>query len=115
MNREALLKISDIVEHMPHFDMIYPEYNLLGAIAIGFDRVAKDSYTNAGIVLGLRHNQVDELMFARSYNDMEVITKAHALVPAAIRYMVEHNDINWRRAMTAVMMDNALNKDKTNA
>lgn len=114
MNKENLLKLASIVEKMPHFDMIYPQHNFLNALDIGFEKVSKDSYGNAGIILGLRHQQVQELFFAVSYGStgMDTITTAQSLVPAALRYMVEEEDINWRRAMTAVMMDNALERNK---
>ena len=116
MNRENILKVADEIEkRLPNFDMIYPTSNFRGIVFSIFPVVSIIGYTNIAINLGLREGQMEELIFAKSYgaDGLDTVNAGKELVPSALRWMVSNNDINWRRAFTAVMMDNAIGKDKT--
>ena len=115
MNRENILKVADEIERRPdEFDMQYPRSCIAGFTNQLFDKVSNFGSQNAAIHLGLRTNQWEELFYCRSLIDgITLVTQSKILVPNALRWMVSNNDINWRRAFTAVMMDNAIGKDKT--
>ena len=110
-----MLKVAgEIEKQLLDFDMIYPFSNIAGFVKRLFPIIDKSGYNNAGIHLGLRSVQLNELMYVRSYGigGLDIVNEGKSLVPNALRWMVSNNDINWRRAFTAVMMDNALGKDK---
>lgn len=116
MNKENILKVADEIEKIPDkFDMQYPSSCVAGFAGMIFGVASTHPATNGAIHLGLRYNQMNELFLAHSMgpDGITQITEAKSLVPSALRWMVLNNDINWRRAFTAVMMDNAIGKDKT--
>ena len=116
MNKENILKVADEIEkRLPNFDMIYPHMNIVGIVKELFPIISPFGHTNAPIHLGLQVRAFDELVFARSYGyeGLDTVNAGKELVPDALRWMVSNNDINWRRAFTAVMMDNAIGKDKS--
>ena len=116
MNRENILKVADEIEkRLPNFDMIYPHMNIIGIVKDLFPIISPFGYNNAATHLGLRNRAFDELVFVRSYDrdGLDIVNEGKSLVPNALRWMVSNNDINWRRAFTAVMMDNAIGKDKS--
>ena len=116
MNKENILLVADEIEkRLPNFDMIYPHLSINDVVLSLFPRVSHSRYINTGIHLALRDPRLDELTFARSFgvDGLDTVNMGKALIPSALRWMVSNNDINWRRAFTAVMMDNAIGKDKT--
>ena len=118
MNHKNLLKVAEYIENRENkFDMQYPWTCVAGIAAELFGKIGVSRGTYAGSVhLGLRNNQAYELFYCRSMDTfnksgIETVTEARNLVPDALRYMVEEEDINWRRAFTAVMMNN-IKKDE---
>ena len=114
MNKDNLLKVADEIDKVDDFDMIYPTKNIVGITNRLFGKIGIYGINSAATHLGLRYQQGEELFYAHSMgrDGMIQVTNAKMLIPAAIRYMVNESDINWRRALTAVMMDSALGKDK---
>ena len=115
MNKENILKVADAIEKdIAFFNMQYPNQCVAGYANRLFPIINHYPPANAAIHLGLRNNQLDELFYVRSMGSEGITqtTEAKMLVPDALRWMVSNNDINWRRAFTAVMMDQATGKDK---
>lgn len=119
MNHENILKVADAIEEdITKFDMQYPFSCVAGYAAKLFGHVGVSGELASGSIhLGLRSQQAYEMFYCRSMDSanksgIEAVTEARELVPDALRYMVEEEDINWRRAFTAVMMNRA-KKGKT--
>lgn len=126
MNKEHMYAVADAIENNLDgiiFDMYYPlvwrsEGKRCGCVA-GIAKHLSDykdmtTFDAGALYMGLDRNGILEIYHAVSMGagGSGAINNAKPLVPAALRWMADNDDVNWRRALTAVMMNAATGKDK---